>query len=162
MKLNCSRNTAGSKSTWCIKSNTDGQSYGSVEAVAFHYYQKQGFPDGLHLEGALPITLFCTLFWEELYDVHVPGAFSSPYQEAPSDLFTGEFYENRKEKIDKKLQIIGNYNSEFLSSFMQEKFAEFRRYQSIMSSSPIKSDSLQLKVHILLILLCYRPTYHKT
>lgn len=145
------RNTAGSKSTWCIKSNTDGQSYGSVETVAFHYYQKQGFPNGLHLEGALPITLFCTLFWEELYDVHVPGAFSSPYQEAPSDLFTGEFYENRKDEIDRKLQIIGSYNSEFLSSFMQEKFAEFGRYRSIMSSSPIKSDSLQLKqiVHCL-------------
>ncbi|XP_060828219.1 fanconi-associated nuclease 1-like [Bombus pascuorum] len=145
------RNTAGSKSTWCIKSNTDGQSYGSVEDVALHYYQKQGFPNGLHCEGALPITLFCTLFWDELYDVHVPGAFSSPYQEAPNDLFTGEFYENRKEKIDIKLQFIGNFSSELLSSFMQEKFAEFGRYQSIMSSNPIKSDSLQLKqiVHCL-------------
>lgn len=145
------RNTAGSKSTWCIKSNSDGQIYGSVEDVALHYYQKQGFPNGLHCEGALPITLFCTLFWHELYDVHVPGAFSSPYQEAPSDLFTGEFYENRKEEIDKKLQFIGNLSSELLSSFVQEKFAGFERYQSIMSSNPIKSDSLQLKqiVHCL-------------
>ncbi|CAD1470795.1 unnamed protein product, partial [Heterotrigona itama] len=140
----------GNKSKWCIESNTESQSYGSVEAVAFYYYQKQGFSDGLHCEGALPNILFCTLFWEELYDKHVPGAFSTPYEEAPNDLFTTEFYTNRKEGIDKKLQFLDNLNSELLSSLMEEKFAVLKQYQSIMLSNIIKDDS-QLKqiVHCL-------------
>ncbi|KAK9307123.1 hypothetical protein QLX08_002448 [Tetragonisca angustula] len=143
-------NAAGSKSSWCIESNAKSQSYGSVEAVAFYYYQKQGFPNGLHCEGALPNILFCTLFWEELYDMHVPGAFSTPYEEAPNDLFTTEFYENRKERIDMKLQILDNLNSESLSSLMEEKFALLRQYQSIMLSNIIEDNS-QLKqiVHCL-------------
>ncbi|KAF3426184.1 hypothetical protein E2986_03283 [Frieseomelitta varia] len=143
-------NAAGSKSSWCIESNAKSQSYGSVEAVALYHYQKQGFPNGLHCEGALPNILFYTLFWEELYDMHVPGAFSTPYEEAPNDLFTTEFYKNRKERIDMKLQIFDNLNSESLSSLVEEKFALLRQYQSIMLSNIIEDNS-QLKqiVHCL-------------
>ena len=115
----------------------------------------------MHCEGALPNILFCTLFWEELYDMHVPGAFSTPYEEAPNDLFTTEFYENRKERIDMKLQILDNLNSESLSSLMEEKFALLRQYQSIMLSNIIEDNS-QLKVCILLILLLYYSIYYKT
>lgn len=149
MALNCFRNTTGNKSIWCIKSNTEGQSYGSVETVAFNYYHEQGYPNGLHCEGALPNILFCTLFWEELYDVHIPGIFVTLYQEAPGDLFTEQFYENRKEKIDMKLQIASNLNLESLSTLMQEKFVILRQYQSIMVSD--LQNNLQLKVCMLAI-----------
>ncbi|OAD55379.1 Fanconi-associated nuclease 1 [Eufriesea mexicana] len=137
------RNTTRSKSIWCIKNDTEGQSYGSVETVAFNYYCEQGFPNGLHCEGALPNILFCTLFWEELYDIHIPGTFVTSYQEAPSDLFTEQFYENRKEKIDLKLQIASNLNLESLSFLMEEKFIILRQYQSIMISN--LQNNLQLK-----------------
>ena len=161
MKLNSFSNAAGSKSSWCIDSNAESQRYGSVEAVAFYHYQKQGFPNGLHCEGALPNILFCTLFWEELYDMHVPGAFSTPYEKAPSDLFTTEFYKNRKKRIDMKLEIFDNLNSESLSSLMEEKFAVLRQYESIMLSNIIQ-DISQLKVCIIVILLLYYPIYYKT
>lgn len=117
-----------------------------------HYYCEKGFSNGLHCEGALPIILFFTLFWEELFGIHVPGAFVSPYQHAPADLFTEQlFYENRKDKIDTKLQIASNLNCSELSSLMEDKFKICIQYQSIMPTNLLK-DGLQLKVRILLVL----------
>ncbi|XP_034191993.2 fanconi-associated nuclease 1 isoform X1 [Osmia lignaria lignaria] len=136
---------ARKKTIWCVKSNAKGQSFGSVETLALNHYCEKGFSNGLHCEGALPITLFFTLFWEELFDIHVPGTFVSPYQYAPDDLFTEElFYENRKERIDMKLQIASNLNCLALSTFMEDKFKVCVQYQSIMPTNLLK-DSLQLK-----------------
>lgn len=151
VELNYFRNTAGNKSIWCIENSTENQTYGSVETVAFHHYQKQGFSNGLHCEGALPNILFCTLFWEELYDIHIPGAFVTPYQEAPADLYTEQFYKNRKEKIDMKLKIISDLSSESLSCRMKEKFIIFKQYKSVMLTN--LDNNLQLEV-ILLIFYC--------
>ncbi|XP_076680635.1 fanconi-associated nuclease 1 [Andrena cerasifolii] len=143
-------NTAGNKNTWRIESSDDSQSYGSVESLALYHYCEGEFSNGLHCEGRLPILLFVTLFWEELYDIHIPGAFVTQYQSAPEDLFTEQFYENRKEQIDMKLQIINNLRSESLSNMMEERFKQYSQYQSIMPSDLLKS-SVQLKeiVHCL-------------
>ncbi|CAL7933255.1 unnamed protein product [Xylocopa violacea] len=122
-------NKSGNKSVWCIENKKV-----PVETVALHYYRDQGFPKGLHCEGALPIALFFTLFWEELYDMHIPGAFVTPYSEAPGDLFTEEFYKNRKEKIDLKLTKISTLNSKLLSSWMGRRYHMYSQYQSAMSS----------------------------
>lgn len=143
-------NTAGNKSTWRIESSDDSQIYGSVECLALYHYCEGEFFHGLHCEGRLPILLFVTLFWEELYDIHIPGAFVTQYQSAPEDLFTEQFYKNRKEKIDMKLQIINHLGSESLSNMMEERFNLYSQYQSIMPSDLLKS-SVQLKeiVHCL-------------
>ncbi|XP_053998115.1 fanconi-associated nuclease 1-like [Hylaeus anthracinus] len=138
------KSAAGSKSVWCIESNSESQMYGSVEMLASYHYCEQGFSNALHCEGELPILLFVTLFWEELYDIHIPGAFVTPYQHAPDDLFTEHFYENRKEKLDMKLQIINDFDPESLSMYMETRFKTFSQYQSIMNSSLLKSSS-QLK-----------------
>lgn len=151
VELNYFRNTAGNKSIWCIENSIENQTYGSVETVAFHHYQKQGFPNGLHCEGALPNILFCTLFWEELYGIHIPGAFVTPYQEAPGDLYTDQFYKNRKEKIDMKLKIISDLSSELLSSKMKEKFVIFKQYQSAMITN--LDNNLQLEVILLILFI---------
>ena len=143
-------NTSGNKSTWRIESSDDSQSYGSVESLALYHYCEGEFFNGLHCEGRLPILLFAALFWEELYDIHIPGAFVTQYQSAPEDLFTEQFYENRKEKIDMKLQIINDLGSESLSNMMEERFKQYSQYRSIMPSDLLKS-SVQLKeiVHCL-------------
>ncbi|XP_076763622.1 fanconi-associated nuclease 1 [Xylocopa sonorina] len=144
------RNKTGNKSVWCIENIAENQSFGSVETVAFHYYRNQGYPKGLHLEGALPIALFYTLFWEELYDLHIPGVFVTPYSEAPGDLFTEQFYVNRKKEIDLKLENVSALSPELFSSWMDEKFQKCRQYRSVMSSN-LQGDSFPMKeiVHCL-------------
>ncbi|XP_012139880.1 fanconi-associated nuclease 1 isoform X2 [Megachile rotundata] len=136
-------NTKTNKSVWCIESNSNGRSYGSVETVAVYHYYQEGFSNGLHCEGALPIIFFYTLFWEELYDVHIPGAFVTDYQYAPDDLFTGNFYENRKEKIQLKLDIINNLDSMSLSTLMEQKFQICKQFQSIMPTTLLKDNQLK-------------------
>ncbi|XP_017888138.1 fanconi-associated nuclease 1-like isoform X2 [Ceratina calcarata] len=123
------------KSIWRIGRNNTGDTYGSVENVVLQYYKDKGFPKGIHYEGSLPVTLFFTLFWEELYDINIPGVFVTPYQEAPSDLFTEQFYENRKDKIDTKMKVLEDFNNESFSDYMETRFQKYRQYTSMMSSA---------------------------
>lgn len=136
-------NTKTNKSVWCIENNSSSQSYGSVETVALYHYYHEGFINGLHCEGALPIIFFYTLFWEELYGVHIPGAFVTDYQYAPDDLFTGNFYENRKEKIQLKLDENNNLDSLTLSVLMEQKFQKCKQFQSIMPTNLLKDNQLK-------------------
>ncbi|XP_018350909.1 PREDICTED: fanconi-associated nuclease 1-like isoform X2 [Trachymyrmex septentrionalis] len=132
-------NTSQGKSTWCISRGID-QVYGSVESLAIYHYKNEGYIKGVHCEGAFPITLFATLFWNEIYNINVPGAWVSSYQDAPLDLYTSEFYENRKKEIDEKLQDIRSYDSEKLSKHLQNEFESYSKYKSI-SQGNIFDDS---------------------
>ncbi|XP_031832687.1 fanconi-associated nuclease 1 isoform X2 [Nomia melanderi] len=145
------RNVPGSKSIWCIENNNTSQSYGSVEALALYYYTKQNFSNGLHCEGNLPILLFTTLLWEELYNKHIPGTFTSPYDDAPADLYTKYFYENRKDSINMTLNsILNNYNEESLSCWMEDRFKMFYSYQSLMPTNLLQhSEHMKEIVHCL-------------
>ncbi|XP_018306872.1 fanconi-associated nuclease 1 isoform X2 [Mycetomoellerius zeteki] len=136
-------NTSQRKSTWCISRGID-QVYGSVESLALYHYKNEGYIKGVHCEGAFPITLFATLFWNEIYNINVSGAWVSSYQDAPLDLYTSEFYENRKEEIDKKLQDIRSYDSEKLSKHLQNEFEVHSKYNSI-SQGNIFDDSNSFK-----------------
>lgn len=124
-------NTLQRRSTWCISNSIDEQTYGSVESFALYQYKCLGYPKGVHCEGAFPVTLFGTLFWDEIYDMKIPGACVSSYQDAPLDLYSPEFYENRKEQIDMKLQIIRKFDSETLSRYLKSKFDLYREYTSL-------------------------------
>ncbi|XP_072747901.1 fanconi-associated nuclease 1 [Anoplolepis gracilipes] len=124
-------NTSQRKSTWCISNNIDQQMYGSVESFALYRYKCDGYPKGVHCEGAFPVTLFVTLFWDEIYNMNIPGTYVSLYQDAPLDLYSSEFYENRKEQIDMKLQIIRKLDSETLSRHLKTKFDLHREYTSL-------------------------------
>ncbi|KAG5329838.1 FAN1 nuclease, partial [Acromyrmex charruanus] len=136
-------NTSQGKSTWCISRGID-QVYGSVENLALYHYKNEGYVKGVHCEGAFPITLFATLFWNEIYNINVPGAWVSSYQDAPLDLYTSEFYENRKKEINEKLQDIRGYDSEKLSKHLQNEFESYSKYKSI-SQGNIFDDSNSLK-----------------
>ncbi|XP_076240730.1 fanconi-associated nuclease 1 isoform X2 [Calliopsis andreniformis] len=138
------RNGGGNKTVWCIKSNTDSQYYGSVENLALHHYCEREFSDGLHCEGALPILLFSVLFWEQIYEIHVPGTFITPYQEAPEDLFTEYFYENRRKQIDEERQKITQLDLESFCTMMEIRYNKYSQYQSIMPLNLLK-NSKQLK-----------------
>lgn len=120
--------------------------YGSVESLALYDYKCKGYFKGVHCEGAFPITLFATLFWDEIYDMNIPGVWVSLYQDAPLDLYSSEFYKNRKERIDMKLKIIREtFDSETLSKHLKNKFELQCEYRSI-SQSKIFDDSNSFQV----------------
>lgn len=125
-------NTTGSKSTWSIGIGGTDVGYLRVEQVALLHYSGKGFHGGLHCEGALPVTLFATLLWNEIYGVAVPGAFVSRYQEAPLDLYGSHFYDNRREQIESKLCLMKDLSVEDLSEIMSEDFSQNRHYMSLM------------------------------
>lgn len=59
-------------------------------------------------------TIFALLFWDILFS-DVKGAFETPYQDAPLDLFEDSFYFSRKDLIDKRLaEINGGMAQEIL------------------------------------------------
>lgn len=144
--LYLSSNTSQKKSNWCINNGIDEQVYGSVESFALYYYKCEGYTKGIHCEGAFPITLFATLFWDEIYNMNIPGAWVSLYQDAPLDLCSSKFYENRKEQIDMKLQIIRKFDPETLSKHLKREFELQYEYKSI-SQGNIFNDSNCLQVN---------------
>ncbi|KAI8883044.1 hypothetical protein K501DRAFT_219991 [Backusella circina FSU 941] len=106
----------GKKSTW--RSNTGAEC--TVEQVALEYYEKQGYK-GFHAENGV-ITMICTLlFWQVIF-APIPGVFETPYQSAPLDLHSGDFFEARLEIISQVLLEIsdGDYLSILKTAYDRE------------------------------------------
>ncbi|CAH1278035.1 unnamed protein product [Diabrotica balteata] len=89
--------------------NSDGSKlYKNAEQVAqAHYIETCGYTDGIHCEGRI-MHSFTLFFWEIIYSQtpNIPGTFLSKYQEVPLDMYTTDFYKNRKQLIDKRLKDI--------------------------------------------------------
>lgn len=77
--------------------------------------------------------------------MNIPGAWVSLYQDAPLDLYTSEFYENRKEQIDTKLQIVRKFDSETLSKHLKREYELHCEYKSIFEAQ-IFNDSINFQV----------------
>jgi hypothetical protein len=134
------------KTTWSVSINDNGKYYGSVEMLALQYYIiQENFHEGLHCEGSLPVTLFTICFWDELYDNFVPGSFVSPYQDAPLDLFTIEFFSNRKKSIEKKIKFMHELNLDLFADWIQERYSNYSQYKSLISNTLFHSAQ-QFKV----------------
>jgi Fanconi-associated nuclease 1 len=57
----------------------------------------------VHSEGSIVSTLFSLLFWDILFAT-IPGAFETPYQTAPLDLWEDSFYWLREDLIKARVQ----------------------------------------------------------
>ena len=125
----------GTKSRWIctLSGSLDTEIISTVEQVALIHYKYAEDLHGVHCEGALPVTLFATLFWNEIYNVSAPGAFVSSYQDAPLDLYTSHFLENRRDLIENKLEIVKRLDLDTLSRMIHEDFDKCRHYESIMN-----------------------------
>jgi hypothetical protein len=73
--------------------------YSSVEKSALAFYQLKRNFDGVHAENQALPALYNALFWDIIYYDKVKYVFQSPYQTFPLDLFSIDFYENRKKLI---------------------------------------------------------------
>ena len=62
---------------------------------------------GLHAEGSIVSNLFVLLFWDIMF-MDVPNVFHGPFQSCPLDIATQDFYLNRQQLTDERLNWIKN------------------------------------------------------
>ncbi|XP_046613534.1 fanconi-associated nuclease 1-like isoform X1 [Neodiprion virginianus] len=125
-------NKTGRKTTWKMDLEDGDKGYMGVEQRAVCYYKELGYIHKWHCEGSFPVTLFALLMWEELYTLPIRGTYLSMYQRAPLDLYTSEFYTNRKEEIDRKIEFIKILSEEQLCSLIETSLETRSLYESIM------------------------------
>ncbi len=99
-------------------------SYGlSVEKVALtHYIQNLGFTNGKHAETKVLTTLFGLLFWDIIFEKNVDNVFIDKFQSSPLDLQSDMFYQNRKERIEAKLEMLMNSPIDFICELFRESW----------------------------------------
>ncbi|NXN93402.1 FAN1 nuclease, partial [Rhinopomastus cyanomelas] len=121
----------------------------SVEDVALTHYRQNGFDQGIHGEGSTFITLYGILMWDIIFKDDIPDVFRNSYQTSPLDLYTDSFYENRKDVIEARLQLLHMASSETLAKLVSdiwttqegkaaalvswERFASLQQVQSLVS-----------------------------
>ena len=91
----------------------------TVEEYDLNYYLKSEDLKGVHGENFIIPALLTLLLWEEIFDDKTPLVFQSKYQAFPLDFFEKDFYINRKEIINKKLEKIKNYKKQDLIKHIQ-------------------------------------------
>lgn len=57
-----------------------------------------------------------------MYDGQVPFVFQHNYQSEPLDMYTYFFYENRKESIEKYLELLKSENPKVISNLLRETY----------------------------------------
>uniref|UniRef100_A0A8D0BL49 Fanconi-associated nuclease n=1 Tax=Salvator merianae TaxID=96440 RepID=A0A8D0BL49_SALMN len=92
----------------------------SVEELALAHYRKNGFDQGIHGEGSTFLTLFNLLMWDILFMGGIPDVFRNAYQAFPLDLYTDSFYENRREAIESRLQMLQEASPDMLRKWVED------------------------------------------
>lgn len=101
------KNNKMGKSFWFVP---DGNGFCSVEDLALFHLTASHHWKGYHDEGSLLTTIYGLLFWDIIFS-DIPFVFQNSFQTHPLDYFTQDFYESRKDSIEKRL----NEESAFLS-----------------------------------------------
>ncbi|XP_062860610.1 fanconi-associated nuclease 1 [Trichomycterus rosablanca] len=92
----------------------------SVEELALAHYRELGFDQGIHGEGSTFSTLFGLLLWDIIFMEGVTDVFRTSYQACPLDLHTDSFYENRKEAIDCRVELLREASNKRLQDLLAE------------------------------------------
>ena len=71
-----------------------------------------------HVENTVANGLFGLAFWEQIFQP-LPGAFVNPFQSAPLDMFSQDFYRRRRQSLDERLLELeaGDVAGELLSAY---------------------------------------------
>ena len=96
------------------------------QAAARHYASR--WQEVHHVENLLINGTFGLAFWEQIF-TPVPGAFVNPFQAAPLDMYTREFYKNRRGAIDRRIAALEgcDLRSELLA-FYERHFGTSNRW----------------------------------
>jgi hypothetical protein len=91
------------------------------------------FFTGVHDEGSAVNSLFGLIFWDIIYEQPVADVFRSSYQQVPLDLRSGEFYRNRKEAVDKRLENLCHWDMKFVQDYLEKIFREHEGKESVVN-----------------------------
>ena len=91
------------------------------------------FVSGVHDEGSTIKGLFGLIFWDIIYEHPVPDVFRSSYQHVPLDLWSGEFYKNRKERIDMRLETLCKWDMKYVQDYVEKIFQENEGKESVVN-----------------------------
>ncbi|XP_073706826.1 fanconi-associated nuclease 1 [Garra rufa] len=92
----------------------------SVEDLALEHYRTLGFDQGIHGEGSTFSTLVGLLMWDIIFVDGVPDVFRNPYQTCPLDFHTDCFYENRRETIEARAEMLREASAETLQELLAD------------------------------------------
>lgn len=118
MLFTYAKNIQKGKSVWKGRGNEAV----NVETFALQHYERLGYK-GYHCEGRIVTTLFGLLFWDIIF-APIPGAFETPYQAAPLDIFDDTFYHARQELIETRLDQICGDNARKIIEAVDEAHRE--------------------------------------
>lgn len=66
------------------------------------------------------------------------------YQTAPLDLFTKDFYKNRKKTIDMKLNLLRSLDPESFSNIVENNFISYSHFESMMHVNMFTSNNIKV------------------
>lgn len=101
--------------------NNKGQFF-NVENLALTYYGKKQGWNGLHVENLLMKHYFGVLMWDEIFYDKVPFVFQTPYQFGPLDMNEPEFYIQRKQQIDSKIESLARMDNKTLKAYFEQEY----------------------------------------
>lgn len=92
-----------------------------IEPWSLLHLEKSGLK-GFYVENYLWTSLFGLIFWDQVFKSK-PGVFFNPFQRGPNDLYTEDFYLNRKAEIERRLKFIGTdgWEEEILELYDEKK-----------------------------------------
>nr|XP_057931968.1 fanconi-associated nuclease 1 [Doryrhamphus excisus] len=99
---------------------TDATIICSVEDLSLAHYRQQGFDQGIHGEGSTFSTLFALLLWDIIFMDGISDVFRNLFQTCPLDLYTDCFYENRKEVVDARVELLREASVETLHAMLED------------------------------------------
>lgn len=113
-----------------------------VEDIALQVYNIEGWK-GLHTEGRIIRTIFVLALWDIIFEP-IEGAFETPFQIAPLDLSDGDFYQHRRESIEKRLEEIQEIGAKDLVSERYDTEIEKRTWAIAVNWDYEREDLINL------------------
>ena len=97
----------------------DNYNLSNVEQHVITHYQTLGFPSGKHGEGSSVTTLFYLLFWDIIF-MDVTDAFQSEFQNSPLDMFHDNFFLNREDALNERLNFVYHASEDNIRAFIEQ------------------------------------------
>uniref|UniRef100_A0A3Q0SAH7 Fanconi-associated nuclease n=1 Tax=Amphilophus citrinellus TaxID=61819 RepID=A0A3Q0SAH7_AMPCI len=138
----------------------------SVEELCLAHYRQQGFDQGIHGEGSTFSTLFALLLWDIIFMDGIPDVFRNPYQTCPLDLYTDCFYENRKDAIASRAQLLCEASVETLQNMLEDvwnsqegkvcSLVSWERFSSLQQAQVLKFLKMDVRWYQCTVFLTLR------
>ena len=94
--------------------------------------------------------LYNVLFWDIIYYDKVKQVFQSPYQAYPLDLFSNDFYFNRKNLIHERIKKINAFSNIEITNEIKSVYKMKKNTKTVF----IRWDSKFISEQVLIVIAC--------